>query len=1108
MSFINKFLYLFLLISLSSQNLRKVSIPGKDSFTPLKHGIKTLIELTPTKNELYFSFDNQFDSSDIVVYTKFAHQYTVGMYFYDSYENIKTDSDGEYINYLSALDMSEKLNYIQQTKKCTYYIVIRDSGKFNSKDYITVFNEKDTLELTEDEPFLIRMFFQNNFYTFTFNGEKDEYIELDMNIEDKSFSETIAIYRDDAVIYKGVKNQGILQLNDDKVKGTYKIYLESTDDIKYQKIKASLVLRKSKNKVKLIEPEKEIDIYYVNTNEFSFYINLDNYELNDENIITFKTSHNSYKNKLVQYCYAKNMNFEKFDDDKFISNMPCHEEESESSFSRLNTLDTIYHLYFAKTKANEENKQSFLLVHCSVKIEDENYYDPEKISIFLSNKPQVLDFSSPKKLNEKIQIKEYIPVVCQVKIPIGDTPEDNKISYAFYTNVKIQTFYENSMLNADYDNEEVYQLYGISNIKLKNEKEKKNKIYYIKIFGAQQEINFRAETTEGEIYFYSGKTRPYKTLTKQHLNCGNSFYFIGTYSLLVNYTYFFVEEIYGKYDIYYRNLITDKEDDSLLTNGNSKFLVNDKSGILTEGFDIIELKCQNPGYFNLHIMKNYYSKTLVLYNRQVALVNRGILYVKPKITEEQTKVNVEISTPMGKEISIDTYKKTIDSENRFFQIQYDASTIKEYIKLEIKEDNTIISTRLTDENLYEIVEGTTAKINEENIIFKLQNAQTYKSVNITINRVYHDYAFTLFKGDENYAIDLLKSGYETIPLDSDKTSINLYLSNPYMKIDQMKSDKPDSSFYISFYVQDPEGIQKDISVFYNEVDKYEEWENAVIKTLPPDENKKYNIKIDEGVQKLSVLYQSCGKSLKEVNIYNYDDILNSFENNKKINLGIFNNYLIQEQLGPIFTNDPENEYPGAQISLSLKEISKQEIDDLNDVNKTNLSQNGKVLNWNKINGVKEYIIYIFNSKNENVKYIQNICYLDSINKNKTQMELKNETDPTYIGIYTTTNNSFNVKEEGIYYITVVANLENSYPLKYAFNEIKYDSSLPPTPDEPSSHTLAIVLGVCIPLVIIITIIIVVILVKRKRNQDIERNMPQDDNDSNQALVRPTTSTMG
>ena len=140
-------------------------------------------------------------------------------------------------------------------------------------------------------------------------------------------------------------------------------------------------------------------------------------------------------------------------------------------------------------------------------------------------------------------------------------------------------------------------------------------------------------------------------------------------------------------------------------------------------------------------------------------------------------------------------------------------------------------------------------------------------------------------------------------------------------------------------MQDPEGIQKDISVFYNEVDKYEEWENAVIKTLPPDENKKYNIKIDEGVQKLSVLYQSCGKSLKEVNIYNYDDILNSFENNKKINLGIFNNYLIQEQLGPIFTNDPENEYPGAQISLSLKEISRQEIDDLNDVNKTNLSQN-------------------------------------------------------------------------------------------------------------------------------------------------------------------------
>ncbi len=254
----------------------------------------------------------------------------------------------------------------------------------------------------------------------------------------------------------------------------------------------------------------------------------------------------------------------------------------------------------------------------------------------------------------------------------------------------------------------------------------------------------------------------------------------------------------------------------------------------------------------------------------------------------------------------------------------------------------------------------------------------------------------------------------------------------------------------------------------------------------------------------------CGKSLKEINIYNYDDVLNKFENSNKVNLGIFNNYEIDKQLGPIFVNDPDNKYPGAQVSLSLKEIPKEEIDNLNNATITYISQDGTKLNWANLKGAKEYTIYVFNSKNENVKYIENICYLKSIKKSQLKNELKDETDPTYIGIYTTTSNSFEVKEKGVYYITVVANLENNYPLNYVFNEIKYNSSEPspqpgPGPDDnPKSNTLAIVLGICIPLVIIIAVVVVIFIVKKKRNQDIEQNLPDDD--AAEALVRPTTTS--
>ena len=1123
-----KFFLLFFLLSLSSQSLRglKLSVPSKDSFTPIKSGIPTYIELNSETSELYFSFDNQFDSSDIAVYTKFSHQYTTGMYFYDSYEKIKTDKDGEYINYIKELDLSEKINYIESSKKCTYYIVIKDSGKFSSKDYITIFNEKDNIILKELEPFTIQMFLKNNQYSFSFEGEKEDVIELDINIEDKSFSQTLLIYKNNKEFYRGVNNQGIIALNEEKEKASYKILISSTNNEIYKKIKSSVVLRKAETKARLLEPEKEISFYYLNTNTFSFYINIDKYELNEENIITFKISHNAYKNKLVEYCYATNLNFEKFDDNKFISNMPCHEEESESNFARLDSMDTIYHLYFSRTKPAETNKTSYLLLHCSVKIEDEDYFDPEKISIFLSKQSTLIDVKETKILNEKIKIKEYIPMIYKIKVPLYENQEDNKISYVFYTNVKIQTIYENTMFQSKYTDEEIFQIYAISNKDLKYEKDKNYKIYYIKIFGAEQEINFRVEAAEAEIYFAHGKYRLPKTLTQQHLNCGSSFYFIGTYSLVVNDTSFFIEEIYGEYEAYYRNQIIDeKGDDAILTNGDKKYLLDSKVGNLTGTLDILELKCQNPGYFNLYILKNYFSKTLVLNQRQVALVDKGELYIYPNNIQDQTNVFLEISTPLGKSIKIVTYNDEINSEERFFQIGYDEENKPpEYIKLNIAEDNTIISTRLIQENLYEIVEGEFFRSNEENILLELKNDKTYKNANITINKVNGNYMYTLFKGDTNYPMDMLLSGYETIPLSQDKNSINIILSNPFLKSNSMISDKKESPFYLAFYVKDPNGRQKDISVSYNSIDEYDDWENSVIKTLPVDENnKRYSLKIKDGIKKLSVLYQSCGNSLKEVNLYSYDDLIYSFENKNKVNLGVFNNHLIPEQMGPIFNNEIGNEYTGAQIALVLDEVPQKEIDNLNNPGITVLYQEGKMLIWRNLEGVKEYIIFIFNTKNDKVKYIQNICYLDSLKedyeKNKQNYLNKNETDPDYIGIYTTTDKNFSVKEEGIYYVTVMGYMENKYPLKYIFNDIKYDSSLPPETDsdnnsdsdsdnneEESGSTLAIVLGITIPIVVIGIAVAVYFIWKKKKEKDseIDEDLPDV---GNEALVRETTNTV-
>ena len=1103
----NKTFQIIFILLFISIYAKEIATPKRDSFVPINSNTLTLMELKDGQRELYFTFDNKFENSDIVVNLKKAKQYTTRLYFYDSYESIKTNSNGEYIDFIEELDLSEKLLYLKGYQKKTYYIVIKDLGNYSAKDYFSIYNEQDTLQLKEDEPFTINLFLSKNLYKFEFSGEKDEVISLDMNINNKDFSETIAIYLNDELIYMGEKNRGLIKLNEDKTtKGTYTLYVSSTNDEVYTYIKSSIVIYKEKDEVLKLEPEKEVNLFYVNSKAFSFYVDLNDYELTEQNIITFKFSHTAVRNNLIEYCYAKNMNFKEFDSNKFISNMPAHEEESEANFSRLNSIDNVYHLYFAKTQKDEEDKNSYLLVHCNIKIDEDLYYDPEKINVYLSQRATTLDFTNKKyfkngniKLNQKVVINDYIPKVYRIKIPMTESSDYNRLAYIFYTNIQIQTVYEDSMITANHENEDLKTIYAFSTQNLK-----KDKTLYIKLFGAKQEINFRAETTIADIYYLNDSNRPNKILSQQHLNCGNSFYYIGSYSILADDLYFYLEEIYGKYNLYYKNSISDSDDDSILTNGNSKYLVNSKTGTLTKSFDIIELKCETPGFFNFHLLKTYFTRTLTMYQRQVAFASKGDLYIYPKASEGQTKINLEISTPLDKEVEINynNKKTTINSKNKYFQLQFKkAENVPNYIKMNVKEDKTLLSIRLTDGNLYKIVENNRARINEERILFKLDNNQNYKNVNITLNRVSHDYTYTMFRGDISYAVDPIVTGYEMMPI-GDGKSINLILSNPNLKINTMTPDKSDSPFYIMFYVYDPEGVQKDIYMEYTPVEKYEEMPNSVSKVFD-FKGDKYSLNINKDISKVSVIYQDCGNALKEVNIYSYDDILNSFEVKNKYNLGVFNKYQIPNQVGPVFDKnetDEENDYKGAVVGIGLKEVSQKDIDEINKYN-YGVRQNGKVLKWEKLKGVKNYVVYIFNKENEDIKYINNPCYLDYVNNNN--LIKKNENDTDYVANYTTNKNYYEVKEKGIYMTTVLANLEGNIPMKYVYNALQYNSSSEPYDegDDSKTNTLLILLLVFIPIIIILIVVLIILLIRKNKQKEIT-NLPEE----RTKLIRDTTNS--
>ena len=1087
-------LLIFFNIYLTTQ---KFSVPIS-SFVPINSNALTLMELRENQRELYFSFDNQFDGSDIVINVKKAKQYTTRLYLYSSYDAVKTNGEGQYIDYLEEFDLSEKLLYYKSAKKQTYYIVIKDLGDYSTKDYFSIFNEQDILELKPDEPFTIKLFLSKNLYKFNFKAEKDEVVSLDFNINNLNFGETIAILLNNEVVYKGERNKGMIKLNEEKAYGgTYEVQIKSTNDEVYTPIKSSIALYKEKNTVLKLEEEKPANVFYVNSKKFRFYVDVNDYELNEENLITFKFTHNASRNKLIEYCYAKNMNFEEFDDNKFISNMPAHEEDSEAHFSRLNTLDNVYHLYFARTQKPEENKKSYLLVHCSMKIDDDLYYDPETITVYLSKRAISLNLSDNQylngdfiKINQKITIEDFIPKVYRISLPYSD----KKLSYVFYTNIQIQTVYEDSMIKSDYSNYELRQIYALST-------EKKEKKVYVKLFGAKQEINFRLESTDSDIYYYSRISRPVQILSQQHLNCGNSFYYIGNYGNLAADSKFYLEEIYGKYNVFYKNSITDSDSDTILTNGNSQYLMDSKDGLLSKTFDIVELKCESPGYFNFHLLINYFTKTLTMYKRQVAYAPEGNIYIYPTVNEAQKHINLEVTTLLGKEVDIyaNNITKKINSDDRYFQINFKkAEDVPKSIKLNVKESNTLLSIKLSDDSLYNVVEGYRSRVNEEFILFKLNNSVEYKNVNITLKRVSHDYSYTMFRGDVSYTFNPILSGYATCPLE-EQNQINLILSNPYLKLNSMVPDKENSPFYIMFYVNDPEGVQKDVYLDYTPIEKYETIPNSEIKIYSTTEWK-YGLDINKDVSKVSVLYQSCGKSLKGLNIYSYDDILNSFDAKNKYNLGVFNNYLIPKQVGPIFEKDEGNQYEGAIVGISLEEISKDEIDNYNK-NEYAVRQNGKVLKWNPVNNVKEYVVFVFNEKNEDLKYIQNPCFLDHIQKSYINAS---ENETSYIAHYTTGNNYYELSENGTFITTVVANMGEKMPMKFIYKEYAYNSSAEPydeDTDDDGDNTLLIELLVIIPILVIIIIILIVYLVRKNKQKEIHI-----DKDLNRKLVRDTTNS--
>ena len=1118
---------LLLIINIVNQASQKriKDVAPEDEFVLLKSREMAQLQLNKTNNELYYSFENNFEESDIIINLKVGKGFTTYCYIYDSYDNIKINSKGEYINPTKEVILSD--NYIilksseLEIKKTKYYFIIKDIFNSYNKDYISIFNEQDEINLIKEEFVIMEKFYSKKKYYFSFSHAKDEIVTLDFNINDTDFYQDVSIYNksNKELIYKGEKNKGEIKLNEDRNReGDYIIEIESQEQA-YIDIKSSIILHIDEVFVKELKDGSPLSFAYNGNKIFNFYVDLDEYNLEDENIITFKFGNQVFDRNLLSHCYAKVINFESYDDSKFLSNMPAKEEENEAVLSRLSGTTNIYHLYFQYNKQKEENKKPFLLIHLSIQKEEhdiDEYISPDEFSVYLSKKPITINLEEYKNrnmiLNENIKLENYVPQIYKIILPkIED--DSNKLSYIFYTSINIEVVYNYSMLV----NNHLYERPKMVHVLSSDDNEYNfTKYLYVKLFGfSNEKVNFKIESTEYLINYVFKDSRSTKTYNSKLTDCSKPFYYIGEYSLNAKMGYLYLETFYGKIDTYYKDKIN-SNDDSILINENPKYLIEDNLIIFESSLDIVEFKCEYPGLFQIHFIDNIDSD-----NRQINLLSKVYTFlprmtdftISPVINTPQEDINFEIYTPTGAEIKINDGQKItyIDSNNKYYQIQYKNDTEVPFLFTVLSKKDTVISISLTQKNNFAIVDSDYSRIGENysQVIVKLLQKENCEYINLEINKVYYGYNYSFFKGNVEYAANLVESENDYIEIDR-SYKIKIIIPNPYLG---KEINDENIAYYFMFYIEDHEKIQKDVSLTYNEIKQYEIINKEVPQIIFKD-NEKYQLPLfEENITDINIVYQSCGNSLKQINIYNYDEQIKAIINKQNESIYQHDSIKIYHELSNItyrldinFNESQKDTNPflnGAVIGITEQAITDDDLKKYSNLT-LNITQNGKRVEWEPIENISQYDVYVLNENNIYVLSLKNPCLLQSI-KNLNPPHVKsnkaNDNEDNYIKYYSSNTNFITLNEKGRYYVTVSANISGQVPLIYIYDKTIFDSSIiPEDSDDFLDNETKIFMAISIPLVFIFVLIILIVLTKCN-------NIPIIDPESSKSsLIRDTTQT--
>ena len=125
----------------------------------------------------------------------------------------------------------------------------------------------------------------------------------------------------------------------------------------YSLIDQTFLIYESENNVTLLENNNNIEFNYVSPTTFNFYIDINDYDYKEENIVTFNFDTQVYIHKMLNYIYAKVIEVEKISDDYLLQNLP-NENDNQFNYTLSPNSFNSYQLFFRKNLISNDEKKS------------------------------------------------------------------------------------------------------------------------------------------------------------------------------------------------------------------------------------------------------------------------------------------------------------------------------------------------------------------------------------------------------------------------------------------------------------------------------------------------------------------------------------------------------------------------------------------------------------------------------------------------------------------------------------------------------------------------------------------------------------------------------